>query len=188
MGFAGGGVGFSSGSASGTTSPSTGTDLLLGTPSDGTFTDGLLPLESSATIANTIDAINEALQNISAAGSGASVISITADSSTAVGDLVYIDGNGIAQRAIATSAVTSRVVGFILTKPDSTTARITQYGLSNRSGLITGLKYYLSANSPGQVQVNAPTAAGTIIKQIGVAVSTSTILFNINKTPVTVRS
>lgn len=102
--------------------------------------------------------------------------SLTCTATEQVGDLVYVSGADTVARADASDSAKTDVVGFIVSKPTTTSCRISaQPGpVTGASGLTSGMPVYLSAVSPGAVTTSAPSSGDP---QVGVAISTTSWLF-----------
>lgn len=152
-------------------------DDTIGLPTDGSYADGSVSINSTDTIADAVDALNEYILSLNASASP-STIDITCDSGIVIGDLVYVNASGVGQKAIATSSATARVVGFVVAKPASTTARVSTFGVANISGVSIGTKYYLSETVAGGLQSAIPTTSGYVMLYVGTGLSSSTVLFD----------
>jgi len=107
-------------------------------------------------------------------------------SGSAVGDLMYANGALSADVADNGSEATIPAIGMIIAKPTSTTATVKYVGkVGGFTGLTTGSDYFLGTSGGIILAASLPTAAGSVIQNIGVAVSTTEILLNI-KLPVVV--
>lgn len=112
-------------------------------------------------------------------GIGADTQAIVASEALAAGDLVNIYSNGgtpNARKADATNG--RRAMGFV-TAAVSNGANATVYfegSISGKTGLTIGAPQYLSATAGGTTET-APTTAGQIVQEIGVATSATSISF-----------
>lgn len=99
----------------------------------------------------------------------------------AVLDVVYLSSADNVDKADADDASKRPLVGFVVTKPTTTTATVLYYGeLDGFVGLTPGSTYYLSA-TPGQVTDVAPSASGNIIQRVGFARSTTKLVLMIDR-------
>lgn len=99
------------------------------------------------------------------------VTGVPCDPGVVAGDWVYLDASSVAQRAIATSALTANVFGLVEESNGSTcTIRIAGISKSIFSGLDTTKEYLLSYNTVGAMTeegVDVPTAPGHVVLVLG---------------------
>jgi hypothetical protein len=100
----------------------------------------------------------------------------------AVGDAVYVSAADTVDKADASAAATTPVVGFVVSKPLATTA-IVQYDgeLGGFAGLTTGARYFLALTAgeialPGDADF--PTLAGEVVQVLGVARNATTLVID----------
>lgn len=101
-------------------------------------------------------------------------ITPTADSSFAIGDVVYASGMDTAELAIATGLSTSGAIGISVEVTASGIAsKIQVSGIVENTGwsLTSGLVYYLSAITAGALVTTPDNTPGNTINPIGIAVS-----------------
>lgn len=96
------------------------------------------------------------------------ILDVNCTSSTQIGDWVY-NNSGIYTPAIATSMVTSRVIGIITEKLGPTVARVRVSGVSEAifTALLVNTPYFLSAVTAGQMTNVIPTTSGHILLNLG---------------------
>lgn len=96
-----------------------------------------------------------------------------------LGAAVYIDNSDIAQNAIASSVLTSNVLGFVEAKSSSVKCdvRVSGKTLANFSALDVTKDYYLSDSVAGGVQTNVPTASGHVKLRLGQPVSSDRMVY-----------
>lgn len=141
-----------------------------------TFVPGL----GNEIIADTIQVIDNNIPCSTIPGPGNPAI--------VIGDVVYVDGFGIFQPAIATSATTARAVGFVTSSPGGGFFGVKPYGpISGFTGLTPGAKYFVSSSVAGKIQAPPPVNTGFALKKVGIAQNSTTLLINIDET-LTVRS
>src|SRR5690349_7549003 len=72
-----------------------------------------------------------------------SISGITCDSTVAVGDVVYVNGSGVAIKAIASGVSTSNVVGIVTDKASATSCTLQTCGYTGSifAGLTPGATY-----------------------------------------------
>lgn len=110
-----------------------------------------------------------------------SSVLLTCNTIVQEGMAVYVDGSGILQPAIATSKLTSNVIGLVQSKPNSHQARIAQVGELGISSLTLtpGNKVFLSATVPGALSPTVITTPNHILRRIGYATGVHTVLIDI---------
>lgn len=111
-------------------------------------------------------------------GVGAAVQTIVASEALAAGDLVNIWNNAGARNVRKADASNARPAhGFVLTAVTSgQNATVYQQGEnSSLSGLTPGALQFLG--NSGAITTTAPTAANSIVQEVGYALSTTAILF-----------
>lgn len=118
-------------------------------------------------------------------GVGADIKSFTTAEAISAGDYIYITAAGELAKADATSIV-KKAIGFAIEAAASGAACKIQFDdtNSNLSGLTPGAVYYLSDSTAGSLTTTAPTAAGSIVQQVGVALSATQLHSDISSTPV----
>jgi hypothetical protein len=107
------------------------------------------------------------------------------DPVVAVLDAVYISAADTVDKADADDTTKQPVIGFVVSKPDPTTAIVRFSGeLSGFAGLTPGKTQYLST-VPGQITETAPSSPpdppGTIVQPLGFARNATTIVIEIER-------
>jgi len=129
------------------------------------FTGTLDSIDDTASAANSI---------ISAVGA------FTTDTGVVVGELVYASGSFAADEADNSAVGTGPAIGIVTAKPTTTTATVAFAGeVSVLSGLTVGADFFMGTNGSIILAGVLPTATGSVIQKVGVAVSTTTLLLNI---------
>jgi hypothetical protein len=104
-------------------------------------------------------------------------IDYTCTATEQIGDAVYQSGNGIVSQADNAIIGTARVVGFIASKPTTTSCKVrTGYPLSGFTGLVFDKTYFLGL--AGAITATPPSI-GVLVK-LGNANNTTSLLININ--------
>jgi hypothetical protein len=119
-------------------------------------------------------------------GIGAATQSVLASEALLAGDFVNIFDNAGTANVRKADATNNRPAhGFVLVAVANAATATVFLGSTNtaRSGLISGSLYFLS--TAGGVTTTAPSAAGNIIQEIGVAASATSIQFDFDA-PVTI--
>jgi len=107
----------------------------------------------------------------------------TVPAGAVVGDLIY--GTGVFTGALAdnSSGTTVPAIGVVIAKPAATTATLAYFGeAASFAGLTPGAVYYVGL--AGAVTLAPPVAAGSVVQQVGVAASATTMVFNPGPTEV----
>lgn len=96
------------------------------------------------------------------------------------GAFVYLDGTTF-KNAIATGITTSRVIGIVEFKSDTTTCDIRIGGLTDEvfSGLVANTNYFLSSTVAGTVSTSVVTGSGNVLMKIGRPVTDKILLIGI---------
>jgi len=112
------------------------------------------------------------------AGLGADSATLTAGEALSAGNLVYISAAGTVLKADA-NAVAKAAVGFVLASvANAATGTVYFEGsITGLTGLTPGATYFLSGAATGAITTTIPTAAGSIVQQVGVATSATTLTF-----------
>lgn len=124
---------------------------------------------------------NETITINAVAGGGAafqllSPIVYAAPSGSTANQAVYSNGTDSVALANATSLTTVPVLGFISSKPTSTTAIVCYSGeLGGFSGLNPSSLYYLST-TPGQITTTPPSGTGNVVQPVGIARNPTTLV------------
>jgi hypothetical protein len=116
-------------------------------------------------------------------GAGTASVTITAGEEIAAGDIIYVAVDGLAYKADATDATKEAVLicPDIILIGDTGTANPTGAVVSGFVGLTMGVRYFLSATTPGTFVTSIPSAAGEIVQQVGHAVSATDFYFSPNE-------
>ena len=114
------------------------------------------------------------------------VISKTNDNAGAltVGMAVYIKATGSVDKARANAAGTTKVIGLVrdasiaaagtgAIQTDGILSSSDWTDVTGTTNLTAGSIYYLSDSTAGEITTTAPTAAGSFVVAVGVAVSTT---------------
>lgn len=104
--------------------------------------------------------------------------------SIAAGNLIYIRTDGKVANANATASG-SEAIGFVTQAYNAgDTVTYFNYGImSGLSGLTVGAPYYMGTLAGGIASGNGvPSNAGNVLRQIGTAISTTQIAFNLGVT------
>jgi hypothetical protein len=97
--------------------------------------------------------------------------------SVAVGDAVQITGADAVDKADASVPASRPVIGFVKSKPTTTSCMIHYYGeMGGFAGLAAGSTYYLSDVTPGAITTTAPSAIGSIVQEVGFARNSTTLV------------
>jgi len=105
-------------------------------------------------------------------------------SSITIGQAVYLKSNGAVDLAKANAAGTSRAIGIVFDASISAAASgsiATDGVVVGLSGLTAGSVYYLSEATAGLLTTTAPSTAGQFVQKIGTALSTTSILVDIEE-------
>jgi len=114
-----------------------------------------------------IDGLQDALDNAS------NTVLFTCTITEQVNDLVYISSADTVAQADASVIGTARVVGWIVSKPTTTSCLVSRGpGPVTSSGLAVGSPVYLSDTAGA-----ASSTEGTIIVEVGIAKSTTSFIF-----------
>ena len=96
-----------------------------------------------------------------------------------IGDAVYVFADGEVRQANNASLATAKVMGFIATKPTTTSCLVRIVGLiTSIAGLNPGSQYFLGAS--GGISLTAPTITGSVAVKLGESIGTSEFLINIS--------
>jgi len=93
-------------------------------------------------------------------------------------DVVYIKDDMSVARANASTINTSNVIGVIIDKPSDTTCSVVVHGIIDIfSNLEVSKRYFLDIND-GQITTIPTTSPGTILLELGVALTDTMLLFD----------
>lgn len=103
--------------------------------------------------------------------------------SVAVNDVVYESaGSNNVDRANATSTATGPAIGFVISKPTTTTCIVQFMGpVSGFTGLTPDTQYYLTTAN-GAISTTPPSGSGNTVQKVGVAKSTTVLEILIDQT------
>jgi hypothetical protein len=101
----------------------------------------------------------------------------------AAGDIVYIFSADNVKKATANASGTTKAIAIATTAITNGTSGAYQTDgvLAGLIGLTAGATYFLSDATPGLLTVTAPTSVGSYVVRIGVAVSTTELLIDIQE-------
>lgn len=140
-----------------------------------------LTVVAGANITLTTNATTDSLTIASSGGSGANLLTnFTAGETINAGQLVYMKSDGNIWLAQADGiAAEKRAIGISQeSKTVGQTTSVLLFGLdATQSGLTAGTAYYLS-ESLGSITSTIPTTSGSMVMEIGIAVSAGSIIFN----------
>lgn len=98
----------------------------------------------------------------------------TCPASVQLNDAVYVSGANAVDQAAASGA--APVIGFVTSKPTSTTAVVQYSGqVSGFNGLVAGTVYYLG-QAAGSIVPAGTVQPGPVVQQVGVAKNSTTLL------------
>lgn len=122
-----------------------------------------------------LDSAGKIDQSMMPNGVGADAVTLVAGEALVAGNFVYINGSGQVMKADAT-AIGKKAVGYVLTSVPNAANATVYFDESNTAltGLTPGSTYYLSPTA-GIATTTAPTAAGQIVQELGVATSATSI-------------
>ena len=133
----------------------------------------------------------QAGDSLDAVVSEVELISLTADQTLIVGNVVYATTADHCDKAIGSAAATTRAIG--ISKLAGTSVQVQTSGVvalttaqwdaafGSSSGLAVGSVYYLSPSSAGLGTATAPTTVSQFVVEIGVALSTTELLLAIKR-------
>lgn len=158
----------------------------------GAFDANISSLSTRATSAETrlssaesrLTSAESRLTVLEAGGASSAVtVDLTLSGGGGVGNAMRINGSGEALQALATSEAESIVAG-VVTAVDGSTVTLCVAGVATGlSGLTPGARYYVSSSVAGSLTATAPSAPGQYVAQVGIALTTSTLLIQIH-TPI----
>jgi len=107
--------------------------------------------------------------------SGSGFPSLLASETLAAGDFVNIFSGGV--RKASSTDITKQAHGFVTTSYSATNPVVVFYSglLTDTSGLTAGARYFLSAS--GTEATTPPTLTSQLSQELGVAISTTALLF-----------
>jgi hypothetical protein len=107
--------------------------------------------------------------------SGSGFPSLLASETLVAGDFVNIFSGGV--RKASSTDITKQAHGFVTTSYSATNPVVVFYSglLTGTSGLTAGARYFLSAS--GTEATTPPTLTGQLSQELGVAISTTALLF-----------
>jgi len=121
-----------------------------------------------------INATNVLIQNVVSAVE----IQVNCSINEQVGDVVYLFDEYEVRKADNSNIATSKVIGIISYKINSTTCRVRTSGLFPDLLLESGSYYFLGTS--GNLTKTATTASGSVLVGVGQALDDSNLLININ--------
>lgn len=100
----------------------------------------------------------------------------TCTATEAVGNAIYVSAVDTVAQADATNEIKMPAIGIVVNKPSSITCYVVTHGLvSGLSGLTAGSRYFVSETA-GAITTTAPTTSGSVVQEIGVALSTTELI------------
>ena len=104
------------------------------------------------------------------------IIDFSCTATEQVGDLVYISSSDTVQQADASDTNKIDVIGYIISKPTSSTCKVATAGTITASGLTPGAKVFLSPTVAGSVTQTEP-ASPNVIVEVGFAKNSVSFIF-----------
>jgi hypothetical protein len=98
----------------------------------------------------------------------------------ATGDAVYVLSAGQVRQAQADDETTTKVVGFITSKPTATTCVVASGGAVPVAGVTAGAVHYLSPSSLGGITTTEPVAGNWVVV-VGTASTSGTLVAEIGE-------
>lgn len=132
----------------------------------------------SDSINDIVDAIENlvvgAMTNFLVSGAGQFTVPVA----TSVGDVVYITGANTADRADSAAIGTMPGIGIVKDKPTAGTATIIYVGMvTGLAGMTPGAVQYVGSLGALVESGALPSAPGSVIQQVGVAESATSLIF-----------
>jgi hypothetical protein len=111
-------------------------------------------------------------------GTNIVLTNVPCESSVYIGAAVFMQSNGIAKNAIATSLTESNIIGIVEAKPGLNVCNIRVLGVTPDifTGLDVSLEYFLSDTIPGGLQTSVPTTSGHVVLRVGQPFSDKSLL------------
>ena len=158
------------------------TTKFLGVDTDGSIMNVACASTGGATDANKVpqlDAIGRLSTGMMPIGIGQDTLSIPATENLSAGDFVniYDNAGAVSVRKADNATTTKYANGYVkLAVTSGATAVVYMEGGNDTlTGLATGTRYYLGVT--GGFTTTPPTAAGSIIQPLGIAISTTVLRF-----------
>lgn len=139
-------------------------------------------VDSSGTTISVKEAIED-LQADFVMAEHPSLATAICDIGLVVGQFVYLDGTGEFNAGLSDAIATSDVSGVIVDVDSAGSPCIVKAtgGQSGYFGLTPGSVYYLSETVPGGLQATVPTTTGHIIKRVGTAIDSTTLMIDLTQ-------
>lgn len=100
--------------------------------------------------------------------------------SVSVGDVVYQSAADAVDRASATSTATLPAIGFVITKPTTTSCTVRKEGSITKSGLVPRAIYSVGL-TPGTITNDVSAfVTGNVVQNVATAADATTLLLSIN--------
>ena len=131
---------------------------------------------------DSINDLVDAMENLTAGSAPSQLVSaagqFTVPTAVAVGDLVYVTGTDAADRADNAAIGTMPAVALVIAKPTTTTATLAFAGVvGGLSGMTSGVMQFVGLLG-ARIEAGAlPSAPGSVIQQVGVAESATSLIF-----------
>lgn len=128
------------------------------------------------------DPVDPTKLDVSVTGGGGGGTSDTNDAaatcptSVAVGNVVYVVSAGAVDKADNSSAATMPAVGFVSTKPTTTTCTVRSIGKITLSGLTAGATYHVG--TAGAITATVPSSG--LDQRVGIAISATDLLIKMD--------
>lgn len=112
---------------------------------------------------------------------GTSVTPYSCLSGLSVDDAVYISGNDAVSKASASSAATAPVLGFVLSKPTTTSCTVRWEGeITGFTGLVANTTYFLDTVAGGITANISGFVHPNIIQRVGIARNSTTLVLKVD--------
>lgn len=105
---------------------------------------------------------------------------LTCNASVVVGNIVYIDGSSVCQKALADNASTTNAIGIVVEKRGTTECYVVTSGeVWGLSGLTIGARYYLSDATAGLLTTTQTAVLGHYVAGMCIAITATRLLIQI---------
>jgi hypothetical protein len=115
-------------------------------------------------------------------------IIIDKENNVSVGDYIYINSDGKAEKALANSINTMPCVGRVVRVQDNKCVIKTNFIETDYSSVIPRQNFFISTTDAGEITDEVPEGEDTVIQEVGWALNNDKVLINIDSSNIVIRS
>ena len=122
-------------------------------------------------------------------GSGSGGYRLPCETTVSVGDYVYIQPDGVLDKAIASDITTMPAIGKVSSKPSANVCIVSDKLIdSDYTGVTPKGQMFVSGSVAGTIEDVPPAGANVVIQQVGIGLSNEQVLVDIDASNIVIRT